>query len=105
MKKGLYGKFLTYEKFVNQTFHSAVKKIDKKWFVASLKKKKKFVLALYDLKTSKEVQTKFSKKDLKNFFPNLKFSKNSAIFHEKNFFDPLLSEFSLFRGILGSYTG
>ena len=104
VKKGLNGKTLTFERYKKCLNHSSIRKIGGSQYLITISVSSYFQISLYNLSTSWQLITTFSNEDLIQYFPQLGTENSSAIYYEETFVQPLLSGFSLFRGIFGTFS-
>lgn len=104
VKKGLNGKTLTFERYKKCLNHSSIRKIEGSQYLITISVSTCFRISLYNLSTSWQLITTFSNEDLIQYFPQLGTENSSAIYYEESFVQPLLSGFSLFRGIFGTFS-
>lgn len=104
IKKGYCGKTLSFDIYATQKVHSGIRIIDNARYYVSLNVKKNIVICLYNVAGSWDVETCFTKQDLKMYFPALVPAEDTAVYYERSFFNPLLENFILARGLFGAFS-
>lgn len=104
IRKTYCGKVLSYDIYTTQKAHSAIRLIEGSRYFVSVVVRKNIVISLYNLSGSWDVETCFTRLDLKKYFPSLDIVEDTAIYYERSFFGPLVENFQLARGLFGAFS-
>lgn len=104
IKSGFCGKVLSFGRFKQSITHTSIRKIDGSQYLITVIVGEIFQVCLYNLSNSWQLITSFSRADLSYYFPNLESAEFAAIYYEETFVQPLLKNFSLCKGMLGSFS-
>lgn len=105
VKKKYCGKILSCDKYNLQTTYAGIRRIGGLKYLVYLSIGSQIVISLYSLDNCRIIETVFGFEDLKEYFVGLSLGEPTAIYHERYFFNPLIENFEVFRGIIGWFTG